>query len=1110
MDEHVIRTYARAEEVFVSGQGAVLRDADGREYLDMLGGIAVSALGHAHPELVAALRQQVGEVLHTSNLYRHPHTEAVAGLIADLTGLDAVFFTNSGAEATEAALKIARKHQRQTGAADRTGFVALEGGFHGRTLGALSVTHTPAYRAPFEPLVPGTQFVPPGDVAALESALANHPAALILEPIQGESGVVELPTNYLQTARALCSSTGTVLIHDEVQCGSGRTGTFLAADHADVQPDIVTLAKPIAAGLPMGMAVVRSELAGALVPGDHGSTFAGGPLACRAGVGVLAGSAERPSGERPRARPATPRRPRAAGLGVRPHHRAAWPRPHAGPAPPLRRTRAAEDPAPPRRPRQLHRRRRAALPPPLRDHTRTDRPGPRPPPHRSARARGAPRMTSHDFGRLPTKDLLSVASLSADDILRIFDSAQKLKVGRAEHTDVLRHKRLALIFEKDSLRTRFTFDVGIQDLGGSAVFMDHRDAKLGSRESLRDMARNLERWVHGIVARTFKQKAVEELAANCDVPVINGLSDFLHPCQALSDFFTLTEKWGDVRGRRLCFVGDGNNTCHSLVYVAAKLGAHMAVCTPQGYEPNAKVVNEAMIMGRDSGAEIRILNDPKEATEDADAVYTDVWASMGQEDEIEDRAAVFADYQVDDAMMSRAKADAYFMHCLPAHRGAEVTAGVMDGPHSIVLRHRREPPARTEGPPRDAHGEHNIMTDKVVLAYSGGLDTSIIIPWLQENHGLEVHAYAGDVGQGEDELTGLEDKASATGAASCRVADLRAEFLTDYVWPCLRAMAVYEGRYLLGTSMARPVLAKGQVEYAREVGARYVAHGCTGKGNDQVRFELAYMALQPDLEIIAPWRDWDIESREDALAYAAERNIPVTASVEKIYSRDRNLWHMSHEGGTLEDPGQPPPDNVWVTTIDPKAAPDEAITVTIEYEAGVPVGVDGARLSPVELVTKLNELGGQHGVGRVDICENRLVGMKSRGLYETPGGTIILEGLMALRAITLERDTARQAEKLMPEYCDLVYSGRWFHPLREAMDAFFSEVCKPVTGQVVVELYKGTAKALCAESAHSLYSEDLATFGKSASFDHADSRGFVKLYGLPGTVAARARRETGV
>jgi len=398
------------------------------------------------------------------------------------------------------------------------------------------------------------------------------------------------------------------------------------------------------------------------------------------------------------------------------------------------------------------------------------------------------------------------------------------------------------------------------------------------------------------------------------------------------------------------------------------------------------------------------------------------------------------------------------------------------------------------------------MTEKVVLAYSGGLDTSIIIPWLQDNHGLEVHAYAGDVGQGEDELTGLEDKAAATGAASCRVADLREEFLTDYVWPCLRAMAVYEDRYLLGTSMARPVLAKGQVEYAREIGARYVSHGCTGKGNDQVRFELAYMALQPDLEIIAPWRDWDIESREDALNYAAARGIEVSASVEKIYSRDRNLWHMSHEGGAIEDPSLPPPEDAWLTTVNPLDAPDTPEVITVDYAAGVPIGVNGEQLSPVKLVEQLNDLGAAHGVGRVDICENRLVGMKSRGLYETPGGTIIMEGLQTLRAITLERDTARQAAKLMPEYADLVYTGRWFHPLREALDEFFAKGSEPVTGEVQIQLHTGHATATSAISSNSLYSEDLATFGKSAAFDHADSRGFVQLYGLPGTVAARVRR----
>ena len=399
-----------------------------------------------------------------------------------------------------------------------------------------------------------------------------------------------------------------------------------------------------------------------------------------------------------------------------------------------------------------------------------------------------------------------------------------------------------------------------------------------------------------------------------------------------------------------------------------------------------------------------------------------------------------------------------------------------------------------------------MAKNKVVLAYSGGLDTSIIIPWLIENKGLEVHAVCGDVGQGGEELEGLAEKAKKTGAKSCKIVDLRREFLVDYVWPCLRAMTVYEGRYLLGTSMARPILAKAQVDYAREIGATHVAHGCTGKGNDQVRFELTYMALAPDLKIEAPWREWSIRSREDAIDYAEAKKIPITASRTKIYSRDRNLWHISHEGGALESPANMPPDDVWMLTVSPEKAPDQPRIVTIGYEKGAPVSVDGRRMAPEALVAHLNEIGGRHGVGRVDITENRLVGMKSRGVYETPGGTIILEGLKTLRSLTMDRDTARMCEKLMPEYADLVYTGRWFAPLREAMDVFYAKACETVSGSVQVKLYKGSATAVAATSPWSLYSEDLATFGHSASFSHADSKGFVKLYGLPGMVAATVRR----
>jgi ornithine carbamoyltransferase len=292
--------------------------------------------------------------------------------------------------------------------------------------------------------------------------------------------------------------------------------------------------------------------------------------------------------------------------------------------------------------------------------------------------------TALDLSPLSVKDLLCTSALPPADIRRIFATAAALKHGRTVHTEVLRHKRLAMIFEKDSLRTRFTFDIGMQDLGGSAVFMDHRDARLGSRESVKDVAKNLERWVHGIVARTFKHRALEELAQHAGIPVINGLSDFVHPCQALSDFFTLTEKWDDLRGKTLTYVGDGNNTCHALIHTAVKLGTHIRVCSPEGYEPNSRVVNEAMRVAQDTGSEVTILNDPDAAAEGADAIYTDVWASMGQEDEIEERNGVFAAYQVDEDMMARAKPGALFMHCLPAHRGQEVTQEVMDGPWSVV------------------------------------------------------------------------------------------------------------------------------------------------------------------------------------------------------------------------------------------------------------------------------------------------------------------------------------------------------------------------------------------------------------------------------------------
>ena len=394
---------------------------------------------------------------------------------------------------------------------------------------------------------------------------------------------------------------------------------------------------------------------------------------------------------------------------------------------------------------------------------------------------------------------------------------------------------------------------------------------------------------------------------------------------------------------------------------------------------------------------------------------------------------------------------------------------------------------------------------KVVLAYSGGLDTSIIIPWLKER-GWEVHCLAGDVGQGAEELVGLEEKAAATGAASCKVADLQEAFVTETIWPALRALAVYEGRYLLGTSLARPILARAQVEYAKEVGATAVAHGCTGKGNDQVRFEVGYRAFDPSLEVIAPWRTWDITSREEAIDYANAAGIPITATKKKIYSRDRNLWHISHEGGAIEDVGAPPPDDAWTWTVDPREAPDAPARVTISFESGVPVAIDGQATGPVAMVEQLNDAGAAHGVGRVDIIENRLVGMKSRGLYETPGGTILFEALRTLRSLCVERDTLDLCERIAPEYARTVYNGLWFHPKREAMDALFANAMEPCTGDVTVELYKGRATAVATSSGRSLYRDDLASFKMGDGYEPQDSEGFVRLFGLPGTVAAAAGR----
>lgn len=386
--------------------------------------------------------------------------------------------------------------------------------------------------------------------------------------------------------------------------------------------------------------------------------------------------------------------------------------------------------------------------------------------------------------------------------------------------------------------------------------------------------------------------------------------------------------------------------------------------------------------------------------------------------------------------------------------------------------------------------------NKVVLAYSGGLDTSIIIPWLKENYECEVIAFAADLGQGE-ELSGLEEKAIATGASRCYIENLQKAFVEEYIWPTLKAGAIYENKYLLGTSFARPIIAKRQVEIAETEGADAVAHGCTGKGNDQVRFELTYKAFNPKLKVIAPWREWDIKSREDAIEYAKKNNIPIRASKEKIYSNDRNIWHISHEGGDLEDPWNEPKSEMFRMTKSPEEAPDKPQYVEIEFERGIPVAVDGQRMQAVQLVQTLNEIGGRNAIGRADIVENRLVGMKSRGVYETPGGTLLYMAHQELESLVLDRETLHFKEMLAPKYAELVYYGEWFTPLREALDAFVESTQQHVTGVVRFKLYKGNVISAGRKSPYSLYREELATFGKEDVYDQSDAKGFINLFGLP-------------
>lgn len=391
---------------------------------------------------------------------------------------------------------------------------------------------------------------------------------------------------------------------------------------------------------------------------------------------------------------------------------------------------------------------------------------------------------------------------------------------------------------------------------------------------------------------------------------------------------------------------------------------------------------------------------------------------------------------------------------------------------------------------------------KIVLAYSGGLDTSAIIPWLKENYGCEVIAFVADVGQDPADLDGVEKKAYQSGASECHVVDLKEEFISHYVYPVLQTGALYEGTYLLGTSMARPIIAKAQVELALQVGADALCHGATGKGNDQVRFESTYAALAPQLNVIAPWREWDLRSREALLDYLQQRNIPTTASLEKIYSRDENAWHISTEGGVLESTWNAANKDCWAWTVDPLDAPDEPEQVTLQVAHGQVVAVNGQSLTPFQCLQQLNQMGARHGVGRIDIVENRLVGMKSRGCYETPGGTIMVTALRAIEQLTLDRDSFKWREQLGLEMSYVVYDGRWFTPLREALQASAESLARTVNGEVVLQLYKGQVTALQKQSPDSLYSEEFATFGEDEVYDHRHAEGFIRLYSLSSRIRA--------
>ena len=566
------------------------------------------------------------------------------------------------------------------------------------------------------------------------------------------------------------------------------------------------------------------------------------------------------------------------------------------------------------------------------------------------------------------RHFLQFNDFSREESEHVFERARWIKREFKQYRRYwpLEDRTLAMIFDKHSTRTRLSFEAGMHQLGGAAIYLSTRDTQLGRGEPVEDAARVISRMVDIVMIRTYEHDIIRRFAAHSRVPVINGLTDEYHPCQILGDIFTFIEHRGTISGKTVAWIGDSNNVCNTWLQAAEVFDFNVHVSTPPGYEVEPE---RAGLYGTDHYEEFA---DPHDAVKGADLVTTDVWTSMGFEEETEERKKDFANFRVDAEMMACAKSNTLFMHCLPAHRGEEVAAEVIDGPQSVVWEeaenrlHTQKALIEylllgkvTEPNMRKAKKRDMGEIGKVVLAFSGGLDTSVILKWLQDTYHCEVVTFTADIGQGE-EVEPARAKAKQLGVKEIFIEDLREEFVRDFVFPMFRANTVYEGEYLLGTSIARPLIAKRQIEIARKTKADAVSHGATGKGNDQVRFELGYYALQPDIRVIAPWREWDLTSREKLLSYAEQHGIPVEMKKKNgsPYSMDANLLHISYEGRTLEDPAQEPEESMWRWSVSLEKAPDQAEYLELEFKQGDIVALNGKKLTPARMLAKLNQLGG--------------------------------------------------------------------------------------------------------------------------------------------------------